>query len=464
MHTPSSPRLVLLTALGLLLSTALPGSAAPDPVLNTCYTNGCSTVFSTLAPCGGGVSNDTFHLLEQDLVYTPTASLGGCQCNSKFFNAFSSCLACISSVGSNSPEIDNQQDWVSNCKTYGFDFTELPVTNSTNSDGDNGDDGNNGSGLSKGAIAGIVIGALAVIALIGALFFIRSRRQKQDKVVDDMKFEQPAIPTNHTGGLVASATTPQATDNEFHSTAYPSTHDQDTDYYTNQHAAYQEPYASGQTQQDQYYSNGYPNSYYGASPNDTMMRNFDNNNNNHSNTNYVPPPPHPGTPSSPTAVAAAPLQSSPRPSESMPQSLRSRPKGWGDDHQRHLSSDISLNNQVFHNDKAEFDEGEELEPPRSRDRFVNDRDDFTSRRSMTPPRANMQSYREEYHRPSVEQREPYLSGSDRGSVTGLDIVRGGGGTGEHTGDDLTRGSLDSPESARRRARAAELFSAEGTRR
>ncbi|KAF9947845.1 hypothetical protein BGZ72_010226 [Mortierella alpina] len=455
MLTLCSPRQALLSAVGLLLLATLPSSAAPETTLATCYNNGCSAVFSMLEPCGGGVSNSTFHLLEQDRVYTPTASLGGCQCNSKFFNAYSSCLACISSVGETDPEIDNQQNWVASCASYGFNFTESPIANSTNSGSNN--NANQGGGLSKGAIAGIVIGALAVLALIGACFFVRSRRRRQSKDLNTVDFEQtnPEYPkTDHAVSAAVPATS-QAAGGEYQHTGYPASYEQQNDFYANQHAAYQQPYSpDAQQQQQQYYSDGYSNGYYGtAGPHDAMaMQNLDS-----ANNSYVPPPPHPGTTSSPTAAAAVAMQGSPRPSDTFPQSLRSKPKGWGGENSpRESSMDIIQNNSnAFHNDgKAEFEEGEELEPPRSRTRFVNDRDDFTSRRSMTPPRANMQSYREEYNRPSGDR-----GGSDRGSVTGLDIVRG-----EQQGDDLARGSLDSPESARRRARAAELFSAEGTRR
>ncbi|KAF9945498.1 hypothetical protein BGZ70_003778 [Mortierella alpina] len=446
-----SPRQAMLSALGLLLLAALPTSAAPETTLQTCYSNGCSAVFSMLEPCGGGVSNSTFHLLEQDRVYTPTASLGGCQCNSKFFNAYSSCLACISSVGETEPEIDNQQNWVASCASYGFNFTESPTANSTNPSSNN--DANQGGGLSKGAIAGIVIGALAVLALIGACFFVRSRRRRQNRDLNTVDFEQTGSEHPKTHHAAASAAVPpasQAAGGEYPNAGYPASYEQQNDYYTNQHAAYQQPYSPDSQQQQQYYSNGY---YGTAGTHDAMaMQNLES-----ANNSYVPPPPHPGTTSSPTVAAAVAMQSSPRPSDTFPQSLRSKPKGWGDESSpRESSMDMAPNNSsAFHNnEKAEFEEGEELEPPRSRTRFMNDRDDFTSRRSMTPPRANMQSYREEFSRPSGDR-----GGSDRGSVTGLDIVRG-----EQQGDDLTRGSLDSPESARRRARAAELFSAEGTRR
>ncbi|KAF9564576.1 hypothetical protein EC968_004459 [Mortierella alpina] len=455
MLTFCSPHQVLLSALGLLVLSALPSSAAPETTLQRCYNNGCSAVFSMLEPCGGGVSNSTFHLLEQDRIYTPTASLGGCQCNSKFFNEYSSCLACIRSVGETEPEIDNQQNWVANCASYGFNFTESPIANSTNPGNDN--NANQGGGLSKGAIAGIVIGALVVLALIGACFFVRSRRRRQNKDLNTVGLEQTTSgypKTDHAAASAAVPPTSQAAGGEYQNAGYPASYEQQNDYYANQHAAYQQPYSPDSQQQQQYYSNGYSNGYYGtAGTHDaTAMQNLDGVSNN-----YIPPPPHPGTTSSPTAVAAVAMQGSPRPSDTFPQSLRSKPKGWGGEHsQRESSMDIipNTNNAFLNNDKAEFEEGEELEPPRSRTRFVNDRDDFTSRRSMTPPRANMQSYREEYSRGSVDR-----GGSDRGSVTGLDIVRG-----EQQGDELTRGSLDSPESARRRARAAELFSAEGTRR
>ncbi|KAF9976659.1 hypothetical protein BGZ65_007727 [Modicella reniformis] len=176
-----------------------------------------------------------------------------------------------------------------------------------------------------------------------------------------------------------------------------------------------------------------------------------------SNSDYVPPPPHPASTAlsntsatsvgATAAAAAAAGYAASRPSDSFPQSLRSRPKGWDNPDTEEPSSGI-LSTDTHYNDKAEFGEGEELEPPRSRSRFANEN---SSRRSMTPPRANMQSYRDDYNRPSFE-REVARTGSE---ASGLNMLRG---------VDSDNEQHDSPESARRRARAAELFSAESTRR
>ena len=171
-------------------------------------------------------------------------------------------------------------------------------------------------------------------------------------------------------------------------------------------------------------------------------------------SNYIPPP----VPMSPTAVAAV---ASPRPSDQFPQSLRSKPLGWSANHQE-LTSDLLSSDHLLHNDKAVYEDTDDIEPPRSRDRFVHDRDNYSAR-SLTPPRANMQSYRDDFSRPSFE-REPRSSIDRSWNASPRAGARGAHETDDED-DQLTgRGEAqESPESARRR-RAAELFSAEGTRR
>ncbi|KAG0046699.1 hypothetical protein BGZ89_005222 [Linnemannia elongata] len=233
-------------------------------------------------------------------------------------------------------------------------------------------------------------------------------------------------------------------------------------------------------QHDEYPSNGgYSDydqqNYYGSGQNgdDSMAMS------NLQHSNYIPPP-MPMSPSAVAAVASAtggiqrPL-GEPRPSDQFPQSLRPD-KEWdsSDNTQRHseYTSDLISNDHLLYNDKAVIEDDDEgvLEPPRARDRYRNDRDDFTQRRSMTPPRANMQSYRDEFTRPSFDREPRRNSGSERGSISGLRVAAGAG-SGYNSQDESSEGGLqsgrldlsDSPESARRR-RAAELFSAEGTRR
>ncbi|KAF9366428.1 hypothetical protein BGX34_003049 [Mortierella sp. NVP85] len=294
-------------------------------------------------------------------------------------------------------------------------------------------------GLSKGAIIGIVIGALVLLALVGAILFLRSRKRRQLKSVG----EESALGANAPGGAVAigSGSHHYGTEDDY--------------CLDQQHAGYNDP--SGQ--QQQHPSVDYPNgAYYGANGNhDTMMmQNISNNNNN----DYVPPPPHPASttiqtttiPSSVGTAAGGYIAAS-RPSDSYPQSLRSRPTGWDQEKQEPLSSLLSTDHSLHH-DKAEYDEGEELEPPQSQGRFAGE-DDHSSRRSMTPPRASLQNYRDEFRRPSVDW-DSRRGGSDRGSVLNMLRVESSNGDVE---------PHDSPdEIARRRARAAELFSAESPRR
>ncbi|KAF9911038.1 hypothetical protein EC991_004910 [Linnemannia zychae] len=511
-QTPTQAVCALLAStLTLLLLFSSPVvNAAPSPIIETCFNNGCRKVFSILDPCGGGATNET---LQQSLIFTPTQSLGGCQCNHEFYNVFSSCLACISSQAQSFPEIQNQQDWEENCENYGFNITSVPIVNSTNpiKGVGNSDSGASG-GLSTGAIVGIVVGVLVLAGLVGALLFVRRRNQKHGK---SAAFEPTGSSPNGsdhydhaaaatTAAAAAAATADTADTNEAYQD-YPASY-QHNDYYNDQHAHYQDPsyqnndsYAAQHAQDHSYYSNDYTNGYGNGNGNgyydstnggaETVMMQSLNHDNNSSV--YVPPPPHPASPT-PASEAYA---TSPRSSDTFPHSLRNKPKTWGTPTTSSMappqdltSGLISTEQQHHHqplssqyNDKTEFDDGEELEPPTL---YSND---YSPRRSMTPPRATMQSYRDEFNRPSFE-REPRRSGSDRGSISGgaggggLSLLRGsenssGYGYNNNNGSngrvdydqqgeqlDIARASQDSPEGARRRARAAELFSAEGTRR
>ncbi|KAG0339187.1 hypothetical protein BG000_002668 [Podila horticola] len=429
-------------------------AAAPDPIIETCSsTFGCPQVIKFLDPCGGGASNSS---LQQDLIYTPTASLGGCQCNSAFYNAFSSCLACIKSQGESSPEIQNQQDWVKDCDSYGFNFTANPIANSTNPSTGPGGSSSSSSGLSTGAIVGIVIGVVGVLALIGAALYFRNRKGKNP-------LERPYTANSGAGEYVPAATaaapgTDAENNNNYHNADYSdaNNHYPDNQYQNQQYGDYNDynnqPYQQSGGYENNYsgYGNDYQNGYYGN--NDMAMQPME--------QSYIPPPQvgstSPNTAAAVAAAAAAVISTpSRRPSDTFPQSLRSKPTAWN---QPELTSGLI---GTPNNDKAEFEEGEEvLELPRSQNRFGRDSDDFTSHRSMTPPRP---SYRDDFSRPSFE-REPRLSGSDRGSVSGMGMARSGHDSTSAQDEDAYSGIEDSPEFARRRARAAELFSAERSRK
>ncbi|KAF8954444.1 hypothetical protein BGZ46_002915 [Entomortierella lignicola] len=414
-----SRRIVILATLGSLLFATTPVAADPDSVMNYCSTVGCNTVTTLLNPCGGGASSSA---LQQNLTYTVTPDLGSCECNSQFFNAFSSCLACIRSQGESSPEIDNQQNWESECTDYGFNFTLAPISYIPPTSG-----GTSEGGLSGGAIAGIVIAVLVIAALAGGFFFFRNK-QKRTK-----------------GSIFARPYSAAGTDAE-DGISTPPTFNAYSNY---QNAGY--PEATGEyndQNQHPYYEYAQDQQNYGSGQNDDghdamMMNNLRHN-------SYIPPP----TPMSPAAVDAVSRMNfgPPRPSDELPQNQTIN-KDW-EGRQYEYTSELVSTDQLLHDDKAAYEEEEELEPPRARDRFANDRDDFTQRRSLTPPRANMQSYRDDFTRPSFD-RDSRRDSVDRGTV-GLNLARGYDSNDEE-------GTRESPESARRR-RAAELFSAEGTRR
>ncbi|KAF9909887.1 hypothetical protein EC991_007877 [Linnemannia zychae] len=426
--------MAILAALTITPVTA----QTPDPVMDYCSNVGCSTVVSLLNPCGGGASNSS---LQQDLTFTVTPDLGSCECNSRFFNALSECLGCISSQGKNRPVIDTQINWTNNCKSYGFNFTDAPIPYIPPTSG-----GSSSGGLGGGAIAGIVIGVLAIAAAVGGFFFFRNRRGGRSK---NSIFKRPYTAANASGSY-------EPTNNQ---TGFNTYSNYQQDEYPD-HSLQQQ--GGGYSDYDQ-------NNYYGSGQNgdDSMAMS------NLQHSNYIPPP----IPMSPSAVAAVasttgiqrPL-GEPRPSDQFPQSLRvGANKEWDDQNrQNEYTSELISNDHLLHNDKAVIEDDDELEPPRARDRFRNDRDDFTQRRSMTPPRANMQSYRDEFTRPSFDREPRRNSGSERGSVSGLRVAAGGSGynSQDEGSEGLQSGRLDmgeSPESARRR-RAAELFSAEGSRR
>ncbi|KAF9940335.1 hypothetical protein BGZ65_007356 [Modicella reniformis] len=415
----SASRLVPVAVL-LALLFLTPTYAQQDPIIETCAVNWCNTVVTILEPCGGGATNSS---LQQSLTFTVTPLLGSCQCNSQFYNAFSQCLSCIANQAKSSPDIDNQQNWVANCKTYGFDYTNAPVNYTPPITG--GDTSSGSGGLSKGGIAGVVIAVLVgIAALAGGIFLFRKKKRTKGSI-----FQRPYTATG------SAEYTPAATQPSFnaysnyHDAAYPETH---------------HPY----TDSDQPY---YDNQDFGSKQNDdTMMMN------NLRHSNYIPPP----VPMSSAAVVAVGSLGSPRPSDQLPQSLRSKHNDW-ESRQYDYSSDLISTDHLLQNDKAVYNEGDELEPPRARDRFVNDRDDHSGRRSVTPPRSNMQSYRDEFTRPNFDP-EPRRNSSDRGSVTGLNLIRGAGGYDSNDEEDRDN-TQESAEDTRRR-RAAELFSAEGTRR
>jgi len=159
-----TPAAFIPAFIAILAAHSTTVNAQSDPVMDYCSTVGCSTVVSLLNPCGGGASNSS---LQQDLTFTVTPDLGSCECNSRFFNALSECLGCISSQNKNHPVIDTQINWTNNCKAYGFNMTDAPIPYTPPTSG------GSSQGLGAGAIAGIVVGILVLLGA-GGFFFLKT--------------------------------------------------------------------------------------------------------------------------------------------------------------------------------------------------------------------------------------------------------------------------------------------------
>lgn len=441
LHTLVMPysSLVLVAGLSVFLATTALVAADPISVIESCYNTGCGAAFTILEPCGGGITNSS---LQQDLVYTPTESLGGCECNTYFYDLFASCLSCVSTLGQNKPEIQNLDDWTNACRDNGYNMTTMPIVTSANPTANE-----QSSGLSKGAIIGIVIGALALLALVVVLCFLKGRGNRKAK--SDVSKESGVTSAAAAGASWPAATGPESQylDTDGDGGIYPPPGNVDLSDLAGQ----------------QQYPSDYYNGYYGGGKDEIPMTEEI-----ISNGSYVPPPPHPPQVGSTAPVSgyiaasrlsdvsltgttpAAVYMAASRPSDSSPQSrsLRSRPTGWDQEKQGPNSSLISMEHTL--GDKAEIDD-DELERP-SRSRFATG-DDYR-RRSITPPRA---TYRDDLRRPSFEREPRPSGGSDRGSISAVNMLRV-----ESSGGDAEQ--YDPPGSARRRAHAAELFSAESTRR
>ncbi|KAF9586214.1 hypothetical protein BGW38_008424 [Lunasporangiospora selenospora] len=478
-----------------------------DPIMDICLPGSCTSVMTFLDPCGGGATNTS---LQHELVYTPTPILGSCQCNVEFFNSFSSCLACIASQkGQAYPQIESQDLWLAHCKDYGFNYTNSPVNFTLPT---NGDDASTAGKLGVGVIIGIAVGGLTALAALGAVFvyvFKNNRKKRRRNIFERPYSSTSANPAHHEEGGGAS---------NYHN----------TDYNNNLHGGYRDDndgYENVPHDQQRYpyqdYHVNQSNLTFDSEPNDVMLMNSLQ---SPKRSSYLPttataailPPPAGinavvvGT-GAVGGIGALPPLGSARPADTMPQNLRTKPKDWDEGlHQQQLQQEHALASDLVsrdvllgRNDKAALDESDDdlgyhnhpsssaatatatagglaqsglgydefepLEPPRARDRFRNDREEYLAgRRSMTPPRANLRSYGDDFERPSYE-RERRHSGSDRGSVSGLNLVRGGvhspsGLQNQRNSDDEngTKEDENSPEAVRRR-RAAELFSAEGSR-
>ncbi|KAF9119213.1 hypothetical protein BGW39_000477 [Mortierella sp. 14UC] len=127
-------------------------------------------------------------------VYGPTAEAAACQCNFLFYNQTASCLDCQSSTNAHY-SVMPLASYKAMCVFYNqTSFPDLPgapgSTPTTNqglqptntglpSDGANGGSGSTHSSLSSGAVAGIIVSAVALIVALSVAGYVYTRRKRE---------------------------------------------------------------------------------------------------------------------------------------------------------------------------------------------------------------------------------------------------------------------------------------------
>ncbi|KAF9997644.1 hypothetical protein BGZ65_006758 [Modicella reniformis] len=137
-------------------------------------------------------------------LYQPTLEQAPCACNQNYYDQIVACLACQSS-DSAKLQAKPLPDYKLVCQSLGqpnFPPIYMPSTStsatSTNSpapsSGVHSSSGSSHSGLSPGAVAGIVVSAIAlIVALSVAVYVFRRRREIRQKEHDDLyKYQEAA--------------------------------------------------------------------------------------------------------------------------------------------------------------------------------------------------------------------------------------------------------------------------------
>lgn len=153
----------------------------------------CKTADSILKPCNSALNIDTW---SSPYVYQPhNAAEAACQCNQNFYSQITDCLGCQRSASANYT-VMALPEYKALCVYYNQPtFPLLPggvvVTTTTSSqstqptsgplpsEGINGGSGSSHSGLSSGAVAGVVVSAIALIVALSVAGYVYTRRKRE---------------------------------------------------------------------------------------------------------------------------------------------------------------------------------------------------------------------------------------------------------------------------------------------
>ncbi|KAF8933608.1 hypothetical protein BGZ47_010799 [Haplosporangium gracile] len=166
----------------------------------------CKVVDSLLGSCGIKLNIDTW---SSPYVYQPhNATEAVCQCNQNFYNQITDCLGCQRSASANYTVIP-LPEYKALCVYYnqptfpplqGGVVVTTTTSQSTQPTSEpspseiNGGSGSSHSGLSSGAVAGIIVSAIALIVALSVAGYVYTRRKremaKQKEEEDLYKFQE----------------------------------------------------------------------------------------------------------------------------------------------------------------------------------------------------------------------------------------------------------------------------------
>ncbi|KAG0379487.1 hypothetical protein BGX24_000227 [Mortierella sp. AD032] len=125
--------------------------------------------------------------------YQPTAEAAACQCNLVVYNQTASCMTCQSSTSAKYSVID-LPGYKRLCTFFGQkDFPDFPIPASSSttsqpalptgsdlpSEGGKGGSASSHSSLSSGAVAGIIVSAVALIVALSVAGYVYARRKRE---------------------------------------------------------------------------------------------------------------------------------------------------------------------------------------------------------------------------------------------------------------------------------------------